>query len=326
MPRANDDPSDVGDLFVVEVWGHLQEHGDVPTVRRRGGVAGLAHASEQIVERLRRLEIAEPGRVRGAHVHREVRGDGGERLDAGDVVGESVVRILVGADVDADDPRTASPPAEASERGLMPGVVEPEAVDDSLVLRQPEHPRARVARLGLRRDRSDLDEPEAHPQERVRRLGILVEAGGHADRVRELEPERAHLQARIGRDPRRPARAGLAAPRSRERCARSGRRRGTAPPTATSNRPCPCSVGRGSGVSSWRLITGASPSRWRSMASAAASAPGVVVMHGTRFAIAARRICQPSVWAPEPVGVLTTRSTSPLSMRSTTFGEPSPPS
>ena len=41
-------------------------------------------------------------------------------------------------------------------------------------------------------------------------------------------------------------------------------------------------------------------------------------------AIAARRICQPSERAPEPVGVLTTRSTSPFSIQSTTFGEPSP--
>ena len=40
-------------------------------------------------------------------------------------------------------------------------------------------------------------------------------------------------------------------------------------------------------------------------------------------ATAARRISQPSVRAPEPVGVLTTRSTSPLSIQSTTCGEPS---
>ena len=39
---------------------------------------------------------------------------------------------------------------------------------------------------------------------------------------------------------------------------------------------------------------------------------------------AARRICQPSVRAPEPVGVLMTRSTSPRSIQSTTCGEPSP--
>ena len=39
---------------------------------------------------------------------------------------------------------------------------------------------------------------------------------------------------------------------------------------------------------------------------------------------AARRISQPSVRAPDPVGVLTTRWTSPRSIQSSTCGEPSP--
>ena len=47
-------------------------------------------------------------------------------------------------------------------------------------------------------------------------------------------------------------------------------------------------------------------------------------MQGIPRATAARRISQPSERAPEPVGVLITRSTSPEAIASTTCGEPSP--
>ncbi len=46
-------------------------------------------------------------------------------------------------------------------------------------------------------------------------------------------------------------------------------------------------------------------------------------MHGMPRVTAARRISQPSERAPEPVGVLITRSTSPPAIASTTCGEPS---
>jgi hypothetical protein len=46
--------------------------------------------------------------------------------------------------------------------------------------------------LRFRRHRADLDEAEAEPQQRIRHLGALVETRGHADRIGEVEPERAH--------------------------------------------------------------------------------------------------------------------------------------
>src|SRR6478672_6020094 len=70
--------------------------------------------------------------------------------------------------------------------------------------------------------------------------------------------------------------------------------------------------------------TAGAPCRAAEIARAAASPPDSVVRHGIPRATAARRISQPSVRAPEPVGVLTTRSTSPRSIQSTTWGEPSP--
>ena len=67
-----------------------------------------------------------------------------------------------------------------------------------------------------------------------------------------------------------------------------------------------------------------SPSRAARIARAAAWPPESVVMQGIPRATAARRISQPSERAPEPVGVLMTRSTSPEAIASTTCGEPSP--
>ncbi|MEH3055013.1 MAG: hypothetical protein PGN13_13600 [Patulibacter minatonensis] len=81
----------------------------------------------------------------------------------------------------------------------MAGVVEAEPVDDRRILLQTEHAGTFVAGLRQRGDRADLGESESHPQERVRDLGVLVEARCHADRVREVEPERRHLEPWVGR-------------------------------------------------------------------------------------------------------------------------------
>ena len=48
---------------------------------------------------------------------------------------------------------------------------------------------ARVAGLRPRRHRADLDEAEAEGEQRVGHLAVLVEAGGDADRIGEVEAE-----------------------------------------------------------------------------------------------------------------------------------------
>ena len=90
---------------------------------------------------------------------------------------------------------------------------------------------------------------------------------------------------------------------------------GVTPPASAGTRPAWISCSESTSVPPWRPAA---------IARAAASPPESVVRHGIPRAIAARRICQPSERAPEPVGVLTTRSTSPFSIQSTTLGEPSP--
>src|SRR3569623_798447 len=76
-----------------------------------------------------------------------------------------------------------------AQRHLGAGAVEPHAVDDARVLFETDLPRPRIARLRQWRDRADLDEAEAEPQQRVRHLGVLVETRRHPDRVWKVEPE-----------------------------------------------------------------------------------------------------------------------------------------
>jgi hypothetical protein len=51
------------------------------------------------------------------------------------------------------------------------------------ILRQPEQARTRIARLRPRRDAADLDQAETDIEQRVRYLGVLVEARREADRI-----------------------------------------------------------------------------------------------------------------------------------------------
>src|SRR6185369_2474157 len=77
------------------------------------------------------------------------------------------------------------------------GVVETRAVDDALRFRNAEQARLRVAVLGARRDRADFEETEAEPGQAVDVVAVLVQAGGEADRIGELE---AHDLDRAGGD------------------------------------------------------------------------------------------------------------------------------
>ena len=69
--------------------------------------------------------------------------------------------------------------------------VEPEAIDEGVLSRPPEHSRPWIARLRLGRDRPDLDEAEAQGRQRGHPPRVLVTAGREAQRV--LERESPHL-------------------------------------------------------------------------------------------------------------------------------------
>jgi hypothetical protein len=87
---------------------------------------------------------------------------------------------------------------------LRPVIVESHAIDHGFVALQAEQPRPRIAGLRLRRHRADLDKAEAQPQQGIGDLRALVEAGGHADRIGEIQAEGPHRQLFIVRPwPRR---------------------------------------------------------------------------------------------------------------------------
>ena len=93
-------------------------------------------------------------------------------------------------------------------------IVEAEPIDQRLIARQAKQARARIARLRPRRQRADLDKAEAGAEQPARRLGVLVEARRHAERIGEGQAE--------GRDAQG---AGRIAARRRPRAARRRWRR-----------------------------------------------------------------------------------------------------
>ncbi len=95
-------------------------------------------------------------------------------------------------------------------------VVETHAVDDATHLGQAEEARLRIALLRARGHRAHLDHAEAEPRQGAGHFGILVEPGGHADGIGEIEAAEPRRQLR---------RIGVALARHRAE-AQGGQRRG----------------------------------------------------------------------------------------------------
>ncbi|MNN53154.1 hypothetical protein D3C81_1678910 [compost metagenome] len=74
-------------------------------------------------------------------------------------------------------------------------IVEAHAVDDRRRLGQTEQPRLRITRLRARRDGTDLDETEAQLGKAIDGVAVLVQAGGQADRIGEVQSHHRHRQA-----------------------------------------------------------------------------------------------------------------------------------
>ena len=81
-------------------------------------------------------------------------------------------------------------------------VVEPEAVDQRLVLRKTPHPRLRVAGLGVQRDRAGLYEPEAELVPVIQRQRVLIEPCREPERIREIDAEQRLREPRVVKLPR----------------------------------------------------------------------------------------------------------------------------
>jgi len=142
-PRHADD---IVEVVQRQIGRDLEQH------RRRTGiardaVAGLDDPAEQVVEHGRPLQFAQARRVGRGDVDGDVARDRGDLLDQPDIVGGAVGRILVGADVDADDAALPGPGGQPRQHHARAHAVEAEPVDHGLVQVEPEHPGPRIAGL-----------------------------------------------------------------------------------------------------------------------------------------------------------------------------------
>src|SRR5690606_32550006 len=111
-------------------------------------------------------------------------------------------------DIDADNAAARAARLQPFFGSRVTLIVETEAVDHRLIFGQPEDTRLGIARLRQRRDRADLGEAEAEPEQSVRHFGVLVIAGRHAERIGEVEPAQRDTKPRVTASRRRAAEAG----------------------------------------------------------------------------------------------------------------------
>ncbi len=179
--------------------------------RRAHLVPGLPDRRDQRAQRPFVLKPPQARSVGRGDVDGEIDAVAAHPPDALDIIGDPVLAVLIGPDVDPHPARIAPrhlvfcPPERRPFRrppnvgGVESLVVEAHPVDHRPVLRQPEQPRLRISRLRPRSQRSDLDEAEAEAEHLAIDLAVLVEARGEADRVRKVDPGDLDRQHRIGR-------------------------------------------------------------------------------------------------------------------------------
>ena len=110
-------------------------------------------------------------------------------------IGGPVRAVLVGAEVQADH-RVGGAVCKARGDCLHAVIVEPEPVDCRAVLAQPEQARPGVAGLGTRRGGACFEEAETGARQALERGGVLVKAGGQANRVGQGDPGQRGFEAR----------------------------------------------------------------------------------------------------------------------------------
>ena len=114
---------------LIQVRRDLEEHRHA----HLGLGAGRQHLAQQPAQRLVALQIAQARRIGRGDVDGQVIGQFGEALDAQDIVGDEILAILVGADIDAERRRHAQA-LEPGEGGVMALIVEAHAIDDAFGL------------------------------------------------------------------------------------------------------------------------------------------------------------------------------------------------
>ncbi len=184
---------DFFDLFLVEVWGDLEQELFFVGGARVESVHFLADGEQETAQFGFVLELAEVGGIGRADVDDEVVGESVEPAQALAVI--LVSRFEGGLfrlpDIDANrDPassREAAVVLEAAGNEFETIIREAHGIHESLVLGEAAHAWARVADLGFGSDRADFHESKTHGLPSGDGLGIFIETSGETDGVRELE-------------------------------------------------------------------------------------------------------------------------------------------
>ena len=184
------------DVVLAQVRGDLDQHRHAPAVVAGERFLFVAQHADQAPQRLFFLQLAQAGGVRRGDVDGHVIGQPVDLAQAVQVIvfGGLVGRVLVLADVDAEQAAGATCLADIAHQRIHALVVETEPVDHRFLLRQPEHARLRVAGLWARGDRTHFHEAEAQREQGVNVRTVLVQSGGEANRIRESQPERLGRQ------------------------------------------------------------------------------------------------------------------------------------
>lgn len=173
------------DPCIIEVGSDLHEQ------RLRSELAiPILQGAEQFVEAIGPLQVTEIRRVRGRNVDRDVIRNWMDQIESRKVVldGLFVRHILILANVHANNAFAVEFRQSIGDRfGTV--VVESQPIDQCLILREPQQPRPFVSRLRFQRYRPDFDKSEPQRGKLIHDPPILIETGGNADRIPELQTE-----------------------------------------------------------------------------------------------------------------------------------------
>ena len=161
----------------------------------------VSQVTQQRPQRRPRLQLAQPRRVRRAHVHRhEIR----QRVKTGQQLAIVIPRCLEWCVAPFADVHPDPAPNRARQHArqprvdhLRPRVRKAHSVDDRLVRRQAKNARPWVARLWPRCHRAHLEVPKTERRQLWHHHRILVITRCQADRVRELDAKHLRPQALV---------------------------------------------------------------------------------------------------------------------------------
>jgi hypothetical protein len=159
-----------------------------------GAIAGGEHALEQIFDGRARLHRAQTRRIGRGNIADQVIGEVRNRFYAGDIIGGSIHRLFVLADIGTDNAGRAAAVktgGKALGESINASAVEPQPVDHRQIVVEPEQPRFGIAGLRFRRDRARFHKAEAQRQDGIDSTGVFVESGGKPDGIGKIQTPNA---------------------------------------------------------------------------------------------------------------------------------------